>query len=301
MGGQTSTTGQQSTQAQTAPWKPAQPYLQQTLSQLGQAIGGTATSPGESSALQQLIQNSQTMPNFGGAAGDLAGQLLGGNYYVNPNSTVGQSYDALKAQYAPYTSQDYLNPYNNPAFKDYLNTTTNDIANRTNSMFAGAGRDLSGINQESLARGITEGTAPIFANQYNQNVGAQQNAINSLFQGGLGATESQLHGAGAGLTAAGLMPGLQNQNAQNALQAYALQYGLPLSKLSGAESLLLPIAGLGSQSSGTSAYSGTKTDPWYTQASGIMGALGGPQNAGMVGGAQGASNFLGSLPMMFGF
>src|SRR5712691_2435338 len=266
MGGETTQTTQQSQQSQTDPWKPTQPYLEQALQQLGPALGNTGTSAGESSALQQLIANAQGMPNFGGVAGDLAGRLLNGTYQVNPNSTVGQSYDALKAQYAPYTGSDYTNPYNNPAFKDYLDTTTRDIANRVNSMFAGAGRDLSGINQESLARGITEGTAPAFANQYNQNVGAQQHAIDALFGGGVSASAAGVGNATTGVGVAGTLPQLTDQNAQGLLQAYAQQYGLPLSKLGQAESLLLPIAQLGSQSSSTGTSNSTQQLPWYTSA-----------------------------------
>jgi len=48
------------------------------------------------------------------------------------------------------------------------------------------------------------------------------------------------------------------------LQAYAQKYGLPLSKLSGAESLLLPIAGLGSQSQASGTSTSTLQTPWYT-------------------------------------
>jgi hypothetical protein len=177
--------------------------------------------------------------------------LLNGTYQVKPSSTVGRSYDALKAQYAPYTGSDYINPYNNPAFKDYLDTTTRDIANRVNSMFAGAGRDLSGLNQESLARGITEGTAPVFANQYNTLAGQQQHAIDSLFSGGLGASAAGVGNANTGLGVAGNLPQITNQNAQSLLQAYAQKYALPLSKLSQTEGLLLPIAQLGSQTQGT--------------------------------------------------
>jgi hypothetical protein len=263
MGGQTSTTQQTSQQSQTQPWKPTQPYLQQTLAQLGPALRNTGTSADESSALQELIRNAQTMPNFGSVAGDLAGQLLDGTYRVNPNSTVGQAYDALKAGYAPYTGPDYINPYNNPAFRNYLDTTTRDISSRVNSMFAGAGRDLSGINQESLARGITEGTAPIFANEYNTLAGQQQHAIDSQFSGGLGASAAGIDNAKAGLGVAGNLPQIADQNAQSLLQAYAQKYGLPLSKLGQAENLLLPIARLGSQSQGTSNSTTATQTPWY--------------------------------------
>jgi hypothetical protein len=263
MGGQTTQTTQQSQQSQTDPWKPTQPYLQATLQQLGPALRNTATSADESSALQELIRNAQAMPNFGGLTGDLAGRLLSGTYQVNPNSTVGQSYDALKAQYAPYGASEYVNPYTNPAFKDYLDTTTRDIANRVTAMFAGAGRDLSGINQQALARGITEGTAPIFANEYNSLAGQQMDAAKTLFGAGLGASAAGVGNAQTGLEVAGALPQLENQNAQSLLQAYAQGYGLPLSKLSGAESLLLPIAQLGSQSQGSGTSTSTLETPWY--------------------------------------
>jgi hypothetical protein len=279
MGGQTSTTTQQSQQSSTQPWKPTQPYLQQTLQQLGPALANTGTSSDESSAVQELIGNAQSMPNFGGVAGDLAGRLLNGTYQVNPNSTVGQSYDALKAQYAPYTASDYINPYNNPAFKDYLDTTTRDIANRVNSMFAGAGRDLSGMNQESLARGITEGTAPVFANQYNTLASQQQHAIDGLFSGGLGASAAGVGNATTGLGVAGNLPQIADQNARSVLQAYAQKYGLPLSKLSGVENLLLPIASLGSQSSSTGSTNTTQQLPWYTSALAGQQLLSGGKNS----------------------
>src|SRR5260370_18764196 len=120
MGGETTQTTQQSQQSQTDPWKPTQPYLEQALQQLGPALGNTGTSAGESSALQQLIANAQGMPNFGGVAGGLAGQLLNGTFQVNPNSTVGQSYAALKAQHSPYTRSHYPHPYNHPTFHGYL-------------------------------------------------------------------------------------------------------------------------------------------------------------------------------------
>jgi hypothetical protein len=292
MGGQTSTTQQTSQQSQTQPWKPTQPYLEQTLGQLGPALRNTGTSADEISAVQELIRNAQGMPNFGGVTGDLAAQLLNGSYQVNPSSTVGQAYDAMRAGYAPYTAPDYINPYNNPAFRNYLDTTTRDITNRVNSMFAGAGRDLSGINQESLARGITEGTAPIFANEYNTLAGQQQHAIDSQFSGGLGASAADVGNARTGLDVAGNLPQVADQNAQSLLQAYAQKYGLPLSKLGQAENLLLPIARLGSQSNSTGTTNTTQQLPWYSTPLAIQQLLMGSSRAG----SNGFLNFLGGAP-----
>ena len=44
-------------------------------------------------------------------------------------------------------------------------------------MFAGAGRDLSGLNTQTLARGLSQGEGQLVANQYNANVANQLGAM----------------------------------------------------------------------------------------------------------------------------
>ena len=72
-------------------------------------------------------------------------------------------------------------------------TITSDISNQVNSEFAGAGRDLSGLNQQTLARGLSQGLAAPLLGQYNTDVQNQLAAANSLY--------------GAGNTTAGALTG----------------------------------------------------------------------------------------------
>ena len=58
------------------------------------------------------------------------------------------------------------------------------MQNSVNGQFAGAGRDLSGLNQQYLGRGITAAEAPILLNQYNQNVAQRQQAASGLLGAG---------------------------------------------------------------------------------------------------------------------
>jgi hypothetical protein len=56
----------------------------------------------------------------------------------------------------------------------------NSITNQINGQFAAAGRVLSPANTTALSYGLEQGEAPIIANQYNQNVAAQQGAAGQL-------------------------------------------------------------------------------------------------------------------------
>ncbi len=60
-------------------------------------------------------------------------------------------------------------------------------------MFAQAGRDLSPSHVQALSRGMSQGTAPVMLDAYNQALAAQRSAIDSLY--------------GAGGQTAGLFPG----------------------------------------------------------------------------------------------
>ena len=130
------------------------------------------------------------------------------------------------------------------------------MTNSVNGMFAGAGRDLSGANSQALARGLAQGEAPILLGQYNQNVANTQNAANTML-GGAESTASAMGGNQAqGFNLASSLPGIINQPQMQQLAAAAAARGLPIQNLAQLEALTLPIAGLGSQSSGTASGTG---------------------------------------------
>ena len=65
------------------------------------------------------------------------------------------AYQQYRGELNPYLQTSFLDPRSTPGFSDALAATNADITNQVNGMFAGAGRDLSGLNQQALARGLS--------------------------------------------------------------------------------------------------------------------------------------------------
>lgn len=256
MGTSKQTTTQNST---TAPWTEAQPQLQGILSQLSSNLGNTGVTGAESGALTSGINNAN---NFSSTVApqimDYAKTLMGGGGATDQAGNVNANYQRYVDQTNPLASNTNYNPYDTAGFKDALNTTISDITNATNGQFAAAGRDFSGMNSQTLGRGIMQGVAPTIAAQYNQNVQNQQGAAGNLYNAGntnagilSGMNQQKLANQGQGVTAAGL--GLDAQNAGNnaTLAAEAQRRNIPVQALGLLAQIGIPIAGLGSQSQGT--------------------------------------------------
>ena len=257
-----STSQTQNQSGSTNPWAPAIPALNNILGQ----ISNTSTQPtnNQNAATSGLIGASQGLPNFGGqAAAATTSMLPGGDIY----NTLNNGYSDLQKQLNPIANGS-LDPTQAPGMSNVLQTIRNDVGNSVNSQFAGAGRDLSGLNQQSLARGIAQGEAVPLLNQYNANVGNIMGAANSLY-GGANSTATGLSGiAGAGLGAAAAQPGIAQAPALAQLGAANTQYGQPLQNLGLLSQLTVPIAGLGGQYQGTS--TGTGTSQTNNQMSGAQ-------------------------------
>jgi len=256
MGGTSKSQTTQSQQSTTNPWAPTMAPLNQIIGQISGQVGNAMPNAVENEALNAISANAQQGNPFAPDVMKLATDLFSGGPDRSGYAT--GAYDDYKAGAQPYLSQDYLDPYKNPAFKSYMDTTANDIQNRVNGMFAGAGRDFSGANMQTLARGITEGTAPIFANQYNQNVATQRGVADNLFRAG-GSTAGLLSdldsqnfaNRGAGVAAAEQALQARDSGPMGILNAESLRRNLPLSGIANVANLLLPIAGLGGQTEGT--------------------------------------------------
>lgn len=249
---QTQTSSQQS-----EPWAPAQPLLHNILNQLNARPGQLGgLSENEAVALSSLTSNAQAGNPYAPAIGDFATSLLSGGNATAQAPNIQSNLQEYRSSLLPFASGSMVG--NNSALQTQLGTVANDIQNRINSMFAGAGRDLSGINQKAVARGIAEGTAPILANQYNQDVANQFNAANSLY--GAGNTTAGLLGTlgqldlqnrGAGINAAGSALDANNYGARSLLEAEALRRNIPIQSLGLLAQIGIPIAGLGGQQQGT--------------------------------------------------
>ncbi len=141
---------------------------------------------------------SESLTPYGPAQGQLNSLLAQvGNTPNAPDRTgmVNDAYSQFQSGLAPTAGGQFLDPNKNPWFANVTNTIGNDVQNRVNAMYAGAGRDPAGAGSypQTLARGIAEGTAPVFGGQYNTERQNQLGAISNLFQGG-GATAGLLSG-----------------------------------------------------------------------------------------------------------
>ena len=192
------------------------------------------------------------MPNFGPAAAQTAANYLqtGGD----PTGILRQ-----ESQSIGYGDQA-------PGMQQVLNTIQNDVSNQINSQFAGAGRSLSGLNEQTLARGLSQGEAVPLLNQYNQDI-ANQLGIQSAASGNIQ----------TGLQDASAAPGLAGANA-NAISAIQQQQrSQPYQLMGQYENLINPIAGLGGTVTGTQqtnqSGSGTATNSLLGQLGQVGGLL----------------------------
>lgn len=286
MGGQSSST--QTQNSTTSPWAAAQPALQGILGQLSTGLNNTGLTGQETGAINTLEQNAGQAGQYAPAIQKYATDLLSGGGATDQSGNVNANYQRYVDQTNPLASNTNYDPRSTPGFSDALNTTISDITNNTNGQFAAAGRDFSGANSQTLGRGILQGVAPTIAAQYNQNVQNQQGAAGNLYQAGntnagilSGLQQQKLANQGQGVTAAGQANDAANAGANATLQAEAARRGIPVQALGLLAQIGIPIAGLGSQSSGTA--TGTQQMSGADQFAKIAGGIGslipkGPMN-----------------------
>jgi hypothetical protein len=225
-----------------APWAPTVGmFTNKFLPAIREQFGNYHVRPYEQDALQQLRQNANNLPNLGSQAAQATQGMLSGD----PSGQMKGYFDALNQ-----VMNADLDPMKTPGIKNLLDTIRGDVSNNVNSMFAGAGRDLSGMHTQALGRGIAQGEAQPLLNQYNQNVANRTGAAGGILAGNESVGNNQVKGFGL----ASMLPDVTNMAPNAQLAAWAKQRGLPLQNLAQLESLMLPIAGLGGQSQ-TNSYS----------------------------------------------
>lgn len=274
--------GQQQTQttsSTSAPWAPTQPLLTDLIAKMG---GMNIDVTGDqSAALNALKASTGTLPSFGTESADAISKI----FQTSGAPQIGMltdAYSTLQQNLSGTASGTELDPYKTPGFATALDTLSGDITDRVKGIYAAAGRDPSGAGSfaGSLGRGLTEGLAPVLANQYNQNKAAQMDAAKTLLAGA-GSTASGVTGA-QGFEIDSLLKAIGAQGsaidaftkpASTQLDVANLAQALPWSNLGQLLNPLVSIAGLGGQTSGTSTVS-QKTDPLSNIIGGTTAALG---------------------------
>lgn len=232
------------------PWDETIPYLQDFLKKAGNA-GGIGESADQTRAFDQLKQQAGQGNPYASQQGGLASDLYN---TADRTGIVGDAYKTLQSNIGDYASGKYLDPMSNPQMQAMLQQVGDDVANRTNAMFAGAGRDLSGANQMSTAKGVSQGTLGLLLDQWNKNQATQIGAANSLYgagaqtattQSALDAQRAGLRGQGAGAAQQAL--DMQRQGATDMLNLEQQRKMMPYEDLAKYGSLLFPMAALGGQ------------------------------------------------------
>ncbi len=226
--------------SQTNPYGPTQGGLQSIINEIKAAGSGPAVA--------------QTASNIFQTGGDPTGILRREASNLNPMASAD------------------LDPTRTPGMANVLKTIQNDIGNQINGQFAGAGRSLSGLNTQTLSRGLAQGEAVPLLNQYNQNFSNRLGANQQLGT----VSQNAMSNLGQGANFAQLAPQLAQLNPMMAQQLTQQRNLQPLNYLTQYENALNPMAGLGGTVSGNQqsnqSGSGTATNSILGQL-GQMGGL----------------------------
>ncbi len=231
--------------SQTQPYGPTQGALSNIIANAGSIANQDGASPFRLSPLEEQSyagaeNNIGQLPNFGPAAAQTASNIFqtGGD----PTGILRREASNLN----PIASEN-LDPTQTPGMKGVLDTIRNDISNQINGQFAGAGRSLSGLNQQTLSRGISQGEAVPLLNQYNQNFSNMLGANQQLGN----VSQSAMSNLGQGANFAQLAPQLAQMNPMMIAQIESQRRNQPYNYLSQYENAINPIAGLGGTATGS--------------------------------------------------
>ncbi len=135
-------------------------------------------------ALRGLLGNYDYMSQFAPQISGLANSLLGGG--TDRTGMVQGGMDDYRNQLAGTIEGQFLDPSSNPFFNQVTSHIGDECRTASTRCMRGAGRDPSesGGYGQNLGRGIAEGVAPVFAQQYQQERQNQLGAMNSLYGAG---------------------------------------------------------------------------------------------------------------------
>jgi len=286
--------GNQTTVQRTEPYAPAEPYLQDILGEASNIYrSGVGRSFFPGSTVVPFANQTQEALNLQQAAA--LEQAQNSPLQAQAAQTFGQFAMSPQSSYAGLTPQaDYLS--------GIRSNITSDVLGDVQSQFGGMGRTgTSPMAQQAVARGVTQGYAPIAAQLASQERGREQSGMESGF--------------GRQLQAAGQLPGIQQgmdmrrqqaigqlgsvgsayenlaqRQLQDQIQRFQFGQQSPMNTLQQYAGLISPIA--------SGFPTSNQTGPG-TQSGGLSGAFGGavagsalPGYGALIGGALGGLGFL---------
>jgi hypothetical protein len=201
------------TSSTSAPWAPAQPYLQDAMTEAKNLYqNDIGYRPWTGPTLTPLSAQSQQALNmteqFASQGNPLAGQASGfaGGLLGNMGLTADQRANANRLNpIADGTDMQRTNPYLLAA----LDADSSRISDRVNSSMSGVGRYGSGAHTGSLTRELANSRLPVLAQDYENAKQRQMQAIGAL-------DSTYGRGAAQGMQAASMVPGLYDAQLQPA-------------------------------------------------------------------------------------
>lgn len=238
------------------PWAPAVPALQTVIGQTEQALGNTGATANQRAAIADLEAKASQGNPYASQIGNLAKDAFGAS---SQSGTVSDAYKSLQGQLGDTASGTYLDFTKNPQLMEMLNQASTDAFNKINAQFAGAGRDMSGMNQMAAARGVNQAQLPVLLDYYNQERARQSDAAKTLYGAGVqtgqtvqGLDESALNTRGAGVNFANAALAADKYGPEEILKLEQSLKDIPLNDLAQIANILYPAAGLGGQVQGNS-------------------------------------------------
>lgn len=278
MGGTSTSTGKTDSTSQLTGYAPAMSGLNSIINSLSPSIGNINGGPDVQNAIGQLESNAQQPNTLGSGAINAVSSLLGGG--LNIGGAIGLlngGYNAAANALSPYTSGNALDPSSNPALASQLATVNQDVTNTVNPMFAAAGRLGSPDNYQALARGITQGSAPILQNAAGNQIAAAGQLGNLGTSTASGLTNADVANAGilgSGVNNASTAFNANNLGPQQYLTAALLGDQLPIQNAGALSGILGPLAAQFGTQTGSGTQSGTQQMSGAQQFATIMGGLG---------------------------
>jgi hypothetical protein len=245
------------------PWAPAVPYLTKFLDQVGNV--GRNAGKGLTNAQKAAFGDLTDIAGASNPFVDEQKQLVSDLYNTQDRTgIVGDAYSTLQGQLSDYANGKYLDPMSNPQMQAMLQQVGDDAWNRTNAMFAGAGRDMSGANQIASSRGVTQAQLPLLLNEYARAQQMQMDAAGTLFGAGsntattmsnLDAQRADIRGQAAGAEQAA--HDMETRGAKEIIDLEQMKKMLPYEELGALGSLLFPAGQMGKQTKSSGKSEGT--------------------------------------------
>lgn len=257
-----------------APWSGAVPYINQGLESASSLYnqGGPAYYPGQSYAGENSGQRTalNDLTGVGNALANGTGANNPSNSFFQGLSTGSNSIPGLSTL-NDYASGKYLSA-ENPYFGQMADTLKANILPGINAQFANAGRGSSGLAARAASEGLGDSIGGLAYQNYQQGLGQQQSAANSLANFGIQGAEglgqnyqsnigNQLLGAQASLGAATTQQGLDQGAINDQMARYNYNAQLPYQNL---QNYIANISGqIGGTGSTTSTEKATPAQPSF--------------------------------------